>query len=77
MNGARNFDRWALCFTCLLLGAVTVYGMRIGNLVIAEFGKYNFGLAFGALMILMNRELIGASNGNGNSNGLHSEEKKL
>jgi hypothetical protein len=66
---AKNFDRWVLCIAILGFAAIAVYGMRIGNAAITSFGKDNFALFSGGLLILLNRELIGASNGNGNGNG--------
>lgn len=67
MNGSKNFDRWVLVGMVAIFALVTVGGMYVGNVQIAKFGESQFVLFSGALLILLNRELLGNGNGkNGN-----------
>jgi len=71
MNAA-NFDRWVLCLFVGGFAAIAVYGMRLGNAGIIAFGKDAFTLFSGALLLMLNRELLignGAGNGNAGKNG--------
>jgi hypothetical protein len=65
MTATKNFDRWVLVIAALLFAAICVFGMYTHNVEIEGFGKTFFAGAWSALMLLLNRELIG-SNGNGN-----------
>jgi len=70
MNSAQNFDRFVLLALVIVLLFVTVAGMYIHNGDITKFGESNFVLFCGALLALLNRELLSSANGkNGNGNG--------
>jgi hypothetical protein len=62
----KTFDRWALCGFTILFSAIAIYGMRIGNAGITDFGKYGFAGCFSGLMLVLNRDL-GVGNGSGSA----------
>lgn len=79
MSNNKQFDRAVLCALVFLFAIIAVYGMRAGNGDITRFASAQFALFSGALLALMNKELL-SGNGNGNGNGTsqanHTEEKK-
>lgn len=69
MSSPKQADRLILCGFVLMFALIAVYGMRVNNSDITKFATSQFTLFAGALLILLNKELLGNGNGNGNSNG--------